>query len=156
MATIDWATITDVSNITGKTATLAQLQQAQFIIMIFTDISPDSSFQSSGVATGLISTKNLRYLKFAVAYQTAWMLDHPDVFTNIDATNVSEDGLSFTQAHENAAILAPLARRSIKRLTWMRPNRSIRIGKKLDPAFPYIYGSRDSATADDSRDWSPT
>jgi len=153
--TIDWATTADVLNITGKTVTAAQLQQAQFIVMLFSDISPDASFETTGVATGLISPKNLRYLKFAVAYQAAWMPEHPDVFSNIDTTNVSEDGLSFTQAHENAAILAPLARRSIKRLTWMRPNRSIRIGKKLDPAFPYIYGSRDSATADDSRDWSP-
>ncbi len=148
--TIDWATTADVLNITGKTVTAAQLQQAQFIVMLFSDISPDASFETTGVATGLISPKNLRYLKFAVAYQAAWMPEHPDVFSNIDTTNVSEDGLSFTQAHENAAILAPLARRSIKRLTWMRPNRSIRIGKKLDPAFPYIYGSRDSATADDS------
>src|SRR6266403_2981739 len=152
--TIDWATTADVLNITGKTVTAAQLQQAQFIVMLFSDISPDASFETTGVATGLISPKNLRSLKFAVAYQAAWMPEHPDVFSNIDTTNVSEDGLSFTQAHENAAILAPLARRSIKRLTWMRPNRSIRIGKKLDPAFPYIYGSRDSATADDSRDWS--
>lgn len=151
---MDWASIADVATITGQTVTATQITQAQFIIEIFADISPDSSFSGNGVATGLISPKNLRYLRFAVAYQTAWMLQHPDVFMNVDITNMSEDGISFTQAHKDAAILAPLAGRCLKRLTWNRPNRSIRIGKRLDPAFQYQWGSRDSATADDSRDWS--
>lgn len=151
----NWATTADVTNITGATVTDIDIVKAQFIIELFSDVSPDSSFEASTPSqpTGMVSQKNLRYLKFAVAYQVTWMQEHPDVFTNVDVTTMSEDGLSLTQAHANAAILAPLAKRSIDRLTWRRPNRSLRIGKKLDPAFQYNYGSRDSAIADDARDW---
>jgi hypothetical protein len=143
----DWATAQDVFNITGVTVEDAAVQRAQYIIEMFADVS------SEGASPQMVSTKNLRYLRFATAYQTAWMREHPDVFSNVDVTNVSEDGLSFTNAHANSGVLAPLAKRSIDRLTWRRPNRSIRIGKKLDPAFMYQYGTRDSAVADDSRDW---
>ena len=144
----DWATAADVFQITGSTVSDTDVQRAQFIIELFADVSADG-------ASEFLSTKNLRLLKFAVAYQTAWMGQHPDVYTNVDITNASEDGLSFAHSHKNAAILAPLARRSVDRLTWRRPNRSIRVGKHLNPAFQFQWGSRDSAVADDARDWSP-
>jgi len=145
----DWATVADVFGITGVTVTDVEITRAQFIIELFADVSVD------GATAQMVSTKNLRLLKFATAYQTVWMQEHPDVFTNVDITSFSEDGLSTTQAHVNAAILAPLAKRSIDRLTWRRTNRSIRIGRKLNPAFQYQWGDRDSAIADDSRDWTP-
>lgn len=158
MTTTNWAVAADVLSITGVTVTDAQVLTAQFIIEIFADISPDASFDSNlgGIATGLISQKNLRYLKFAVCYQAAWMLAHPDTFTNVDATNMSQDGVSFTHSNINAGVLAPLAKRCVDRLTWRRPNRSIRIAKRLDPSFQYNFGSRDSAPADDARDWTPS
>ncbi len=65
----------------------------------------------------------------AVAYQAAWMTDHPDVFTNVDVSTMLQDGLQFTNAHANAGILAPMAKRAIDRLSWRR-NRSIRIRQK--------------------------
>lgn len=152
----DWASIADVASMTGATVTQAQLAQAQLIIEIVSDVSPESSFDADDptVETGLISPKNLRYLKMAVAYQAAWMLAHPDVFTNADSKDMSEDGLSMTYGNKDANVLAPLARKCVRRLTWMRPNRSVRVQRRLNPAFIGQFGTRDSAIADDERNWS--
>lgn len=152
-----WATAADVLAITRMTVTDADVASAQFIIEIVADISSDSSFDAGDPEqpTGLISPKNLRLLKMAVAYQAAWMLAHPDVFTNIDSNDMSEDGLSLTYGNKDANVLAPLARKCVRRLTWMRPNRSLRVQPRLNPAFMGNFGSRNSAVADDSREWSP-
>lgn len=152
----NWAETADVASLTGATVTDADIAKAQGIITLFVEVTPDSAFDSDGDSTGMISPKNLRLLKMATAYQTAWMAEHPDVFTSIDASSYSEDGLSITQSNSSAHVLAPLARRAIYRLTWMRPNRSIRVGKGLNPEFaPALYGGRDSVLADEQKNWTP-
>lgn len=114
-----WATTGDVPFYTGLTATEAQVAQAQAVIELFADTTEDAS------DAGNISTKNLRLLKQAVAYQAGWITQHPDAFTNMDTSSVSQDQVSATWLHANAGILAPLAKRCIDRLSWrrMRPQR---------------------------------
>lgn len=113
-----WATTGEVLTYTGITVTEAELNQAQFIVELFSDATED--------ANDNISTKNLRFLKMAVAYQAAFMTEHPDLFTHVDVHTMLQDGLQFVRGHENAFILAPLARRAIGRLSWKR-NRSIKV-----------------------------
>lgn len=113
-----WATVAETLTYTGITVTTAEVAQAQFIVELFSDVTEDST----------ISTKNLRMLKMAVAYQAAFVTDHPDLFTHVDVSTMLQDGVQFTQGHENAMVLAPLARRAINRLSWRR-NRSIKIRK---------------------------
>lgn len=115
-----WATTSDVATYTGISVTAAQVEQAQALVEIFADVTEDAS------EGGLIAEKNLRLLKLAVAYQTAWITAHPDAFTNLDASSVSQDQVSANLRHENALILAPLAKRCIDRLSWKR-NRALRI-----------------------------
>lgn len=117
-----WATTIDVTTYTGLTATAAQVEQAQALVEIFADTTTDAS------EAGNISPKNLRLLKLAVAYQTAWITQHPDAFTNIDLTQVQQDGVVATMQHNNALVLAPMAKRCIDRLSWRR-TRSLRIGR---------------------------
>lgn len=116
-----WATTSDVATYTGTTATAAQVEQAQAMVEVFADTTEDAS------DAGGISPKNLRLLKLAVAYQTAWMIQHPDAFTNIDVSQVQQDGVVATMQHNNALVLAPMAKRCIDRLSWRRI-RSLRIG----------------------------
>lgn len=143
-----WATEADTLMLTGFEVTAAQVAQAQAIVELFSDTTADAS------DAGAISSKNLRLLKMAVCYQAAWMTVHPDVFTNVDLSTYTQDGLSATQSHENAGILAPLARRCIRRLSWKRPG-SIQVAPRLDPALIDSFGPRDSAVTDDRRPWSP-
>jgi hypothetical protein len=115
-----WATTSDVATYTGLNVTAAQVEQAQGVIELFADVTESASDE------GFISEKNLRLLKQAVAYQAAWITQHPDWALNLDASSVSQDQVSATLRHENALILAPLAKRCIDRLSWRR-NRPLRI-----------------------------
>lgn len=118
-----WASTSDVITYTGFNATAAQVEQAQAVVEMFADTTTDAS------DAGNISPKNLRLLKQAVAYQAAWITQHPDAFTNVDLTNFNQDQVSGTLAHANALILAPLAKRCIDRLSWKRI-RPLRIGAR--------------------------
>lgn len=144
-----WATTSDVATYTGITVTAAQVEQAQAVVELFADTTEDASDQ------GLISTKNLRLLKLAVAYQAAWITQHPDAFTNMDATSISQDQVSATMAHANAAILAPLAKRSIDRLSWKRI-RPLRIGRRSDAGqIPRRLNVTSAVLDDDDPRWIP-
>lgn len=116
--TVAWATTGEVLTYTGIEVSEAELQQAQFIVELFSDATED--------ANDNISSKNLRFLKMAVAYQAAFMTEHPDLFTHVDVSTMLQDGLQFVRGHENAFLLAPFARRAINRLSWKR-NRSIKV-----------------------------
>lgn len=141
----DWATVADVLTYTGVTVEQDEVTRAQALIEIFTNTTTESS------DAGLVSSRNLRLLKQAVSYQAAWMTEHPDVFTNLDTTSFSQDGMSASQAHANAHILAPLAKRCLDRLSWnLEPLRAYR------PAQEYTdTGNRNSAVHDDSLPWTP-
>ncbi|MER5750625.1 hypothetical protein [Streptomyces sp. NPDC002088] len=126
-----------------------QLGQAQAVIEMFADTTTDAS------DAGNISPKNLRLLQLAVAYQAAWITQHPDAFTNIDLTNYNQDQVSGTLAHANALVLAPLAKRCIDRLSWKRI-RPLRIGPMAGGGHIPRTMNLTSATADDDDPrWQP-
>jgi hypothetical protein len=135
----DWATTGDVATYTGVSATAAQVAQAQAVVEIFADTTTDAS------DAGNISEKNLRLLKQAVSYQAAWITQHPDAFTNMDVSSVSQDQVSATFRHDNAQILAPLAKRCIDRLSWkrMRPLRIGRGGRPLSRTLNVTSATQD-------------
>lgn len=121
-----WATTQDVATYTGKTVTDAQVQQAQAVVEIFAGTTVAAS------DAGNISSKNLRLLRLAVAYQAAWIPEHPDAFTGMDTASVSQDQVTATWLHANAQVLAPLAKRCMDRLSWkLRPLRVRRGGRAL-------------------------
>jgi len=115
-----WATTADTLSYTGITVNQDTLDSAQAMVELFADVTETSS------DAGLISTKNLRLLRLAVAYQAAWMTNQPDLFTRSDVGLMTQDGVSFTSPHANSAIIAPMAKRAIDRLSWRR-NRNQRI-----------------------------
>jgi hypothetical protein len=115
-----WATIADTLSYTSITVTQDDIDSAQAMIELFADVTEASSDAS------LISAKNLRMLKLAVAYQAAWMTSQPDLFTRSDVGLMTQDGISFTSPHANSGILAPMAKRALDRLSWRR-NRNQRI-----------------------------
>jgi hypothetical protein len=105
-----WATAAETLTYTGIVVTDAEVAQAQVIVELFADVTEAAT----------ISTKNTRLLKMAVAYQAAWITEHPDLFTHVDVSTMLQDGLQFVSGHENAFVLAPFARRAINRLSWRR------------------------------------
>jgi hypothetical protein len=146
---MSWATTGDVALYTGLTATEAQIAQAQAVVELFADTTEDAS------DAGNISSKNRRLLKQAVAYQAAWITQHPDAFTNMDTTSVSQDQVSATWLHANAGVLAPLAKRCIDRLSWKRM-RPLRIGRRLPHGqIPPTMNVTSAAMDDNDPRWRP-
>lgn len=146
-----WCTVSDVSSFTGITVSQGNIDAAQALIEAFADTTEDAS------NAGLISSKNLRLLKLAVAYQAAWLTEHPDAYTTLDVRSVTTDGMSWTVDNPQAGVLAPLARMMIRRLSWMR-NRSIYIRSAADRKAGYVPPTLNTADADldDYRtDWRP-
>ena len=141
-----WATTSDVTTYTGINATTAQVEQAQAVIELMADTTLAAS------DAGNISQKNLRLLKLAVAYQAAWITQHPDWATSMDTTNVSQDQVSATWAHANAGILAPLAKRCVDRLSWRRI-RPLRIRKRVDWQVPRLMNTTSAVMDDDDSRW---
>lgn len=139
-----WATAADVLTYTGVEVGDEELLRAQDVIEIFAHVTYDAAIDSE---------RNLRLLNRAVAYQAGWARYHPDLYVGVDVDNVSQDGHSHTPAHENADLLAPMALRCIRRLSWML--KPLRVRGRYGSADYDDYGSRDSAVADDSRVWAP-
>lgn len=141
----DWTTTGEIFDLTGVEVTLTELKMAQGIVELFADTTTASS------DAGLIASRNLRLLGRAVGYQATWMTEHPDVFTSMDTNSFSQDGMSASQAHANAHLLAPLAKRCIDRLSWrlapLRAHLPFRASRDT--------GSRDSAVRDDAVPWMP-
>lgn len=124
-----WATPDDVTTYTGQTATEEQVQRAELLVEIVVDVPADENTYAK------LAPRNKRLLKAAVSYQTAWMADHPDVYVNVDLDDVRQDGVDATMTHANSAILAPLAKRCIDRLTWRR-TRSLNLSKPRGRRWP--------------------
>jgi len=140
----DWTTTDAIEDLTGEAVTLPELKQAQAIIMLFAGTTTQAS------DAGLIASRNLRHLAWAVGWQAVWMTEHPDVYTNVDSTSFSQDGVSSSQAHANAHLLAPLAKRCLDRLSWnLAPLQAYKARTYTDT------GTRDSAVRDDAQPWIP-
>lgn len=111
MAVTPWATVADVDDIAGVTVTDRQLRTARGVIETLIGL-----FES--VDRPDISDRDREWLRRAVAYEAAFVKDNPDLFSRIDVTSASQDGESVSFRNVDAHMLAPLARKCIRRLSW--------------------------------------
>ncbi len=130
-----WATAEDVQALTGKVVGDDVIQQATGVI----ELSQGGRLAALDSTT--VSGRNLDWLRRAVAYQAAWMVDQPGSFERMDVTTSTQDGASATMKPD-ALVLAPLARRCLKRLTW-RGMRTIQPGPRAGYARLNVYTSDD-------------
>jgi hypothetical protein len=107
----EWAAVAEVASITGATVTQAQRDIAARTLETLHGLIED-------VARPDISDRDRHFLKLACAYQAAFVKDNPDLFSRLDVTSASQDGESATFRNVDAHMLAPLARKSIRRLSW--------------------------------------
>jgi hypothetical protein len=137
--------------ITGLTVTQDQVTKAQYIIEMYADTTSEAS------DAGHISSKNQRLLMLAVVYQTAWMVQHPDVFSVIDVTSATQDGMSWTIGNPTSAVLAPLAKAALARLSWKR-NRNTYIRRRGGygaDRIPQTLNTTDVELDERRGDWKP-
>ena len=100
-----WAQAADVLTYTGETVTDAQVMQAQAIIDMFTARTYD--------ALPRIGTRDLYWLKLATAYQSAWMLAQPDMYSRLDFATISA-GSRPVELKGDTLRIAPLAAKAVE------------------------------------------
>lgn len=118
-----WATPTEASEITGVTIYQSDLNTAQSMIDLFTDIHIGIKDQ--------LEDRTLRILKQAVSWQAKWQKERGDEF-GTDATEKQSETLgdySYSNGSpgsgsggstEDQAMLSPIAQRWITKLRWKR------------------------------------
>lgn len=127
-----WATPAEASAITGVTLYQADLDTAQSIIDLYTDI--DCSLAAS------LQPRTLRILKQAVSWQAKWQKEQGvDEFgTGTEKQSETLGDYSYTNGSsgsgsggsaEDSAILSPIAQRWITKLSWKRT-------RTIDPLTP--------------------
>lgn len=143
-----WVDADYVVQVTGKEASEESLALAHSIVSIIAGLDDETDISLAG---GIVSTRNARHLKHAVAFQAVWLDAHPDAVEAMDVTGVSQDGLSATYASAYAAYLSPLANLCLKRVSWRNAPLRVATNRRI----PLDVGDRDSAVRDDAFEWSP-
>ncbi|PKV95919.1 hypothetical protein ATK30_6852 [Amycolatopsis echigonensis] len=126
-----WCQLTDVPAITGVTVDLPTLLQAGITI----DVACGRPYavDVAAAANARIGSRDLYWLKTATAYQAAWLATQVDAMTRVDALAV-QTGRRMLMLRDTALFLAPLARRAIQHVSWLR-DRSVHVQSGLtDPA----------------------
>lgn len=111
MSEVKWATVEQISEVTGVAVTEAQrgiaVRSLEVLVGLIEEVDrPD------------ISPRDRYFLKLATAYQAAFVSDNPDLFSRADVSSAGQDGESATFRNVDSHILAPLARKAIRRLSW--------------------------------------
>jgi hypothetical protein len=141
-----WAQLADVVALTGVTVTQLQLSTANAIIEIF-------ARRLYGVAGPRTGTRDLEWMKRAVAFQAAWMQGQPDFFTRLDVTTITE-GRKSIGLKEQTLMVAPMARMALSRVSWQK-TRSIHVRSAWQDGMTPISSDPDSAGNDFYESWTP-
>lgn len=116
-----WADTDDIATVTGKTVEDGDRNRAANVIELLTGAI-------EGVQRDDMSDRDRYWLKLAVAYEAVFIAATPDFDERMAVASLSQDGMSMSAANPDATILAPLARKAIKRLSWRGP-RGLNIGR---------------------------
>ena len=133
-----WATETDLPARYQQQVTQDDLDLAQMILEPFVGTT------SASTDRGVVSTRNLRYLRQAVVFQAIWLTAHPDLLTNMDVSTAGQDGLTAQFSSVNSQLVAPMAQRCINRLSWKCA--PLRVRRARTTQFAFLLGNRDSPT----------
>lgn len=117
-STTGWASTADVLSITGVTVTTEQLAQANAVI----EMHAGRLYTDAITRTG---SRDIEWMRRACSYQAAWMLSQPDVYARVDMSAISQEGRS-VQLKDDALTIAPLAKRALARVSWLK-SRSLHV-----------------------------
>ena len=111
--------VTWVKNVTGLTLTPLQIQNGQQVLNMYSNYTPEASGFN-------MQPRDLMWLRYGLAYQSAWATQQPGLLYRSDVKSLSQDGLSTSWDDPRNLMLAPLALRSLRQLSWQK-SRSLRV-----------------------------
>ncbi len=107
-----WASVEDVELITGITVDAPTLAQADAVITTYANRTDD--------VLDKLRDRDKTWLKRAAAFQAAWMVGQAGVLARNMGTRIDVEGLSIDHQAEYELVLAPLAARTLRNLSWLR------------------------------------
>jgi hypothetical protein len=142
-----WATAVECADVTGSTPDDATLALAHASIRSHIN-------RTEVEVTAVATDRDLEWLRDAVAWQAAWLPSQPGYLARMGADSVSQDGLSVK--HNSAAdqLLAPLAQRALKNLSWMG-SRSLRTKPRAARSEGEMQSASSFLTHDPEEGWVP-
>lgn len=121
----DWLTTTGVFEITRQEVSEADIASATSVLSLITgrDLSDMSIYKAS----------DARMVRMAVAWQAVHMKTNPAVMISVATTSsaVGDVSVSYDTA-AGAQWLSPLARVALRKLSWRKGNRTVRVGRLVD------------------------
>lgn len=127
-----WCSVGDVLLFTGKTVTDNQLAQASAALELHIGRTYEELVANPDGGAIKIGRRDRQWLKQACAYQAAWMLAQPDMYQRLDMEALASSGRPIT-LKDRGLVLAPLARRAIQRVSWLR-------SRSLHARTPFVDG----------------
>lgn len=110
---MSWVTEADALKYTGETIAPEDLEKASAVITIYAGVTEDQP-------TASIGARDRLWLAMATAYQAAWMPSKPGLLTQREShADTSTDGTRVARESDSQIMLAPLAARTLKNLSWM-------------------------------------
>jgi hypothetical protein len=100
----------DVLATTGASATAGQVAAADGVITIYVN--------RQSTASASMTPRDLATIRAAICWQVPWQAAQPDFLTRNQFDELSQDGLSVSTSAQWAKMLAPLAARALKNLSW--------------------------------------
>jgi hypothetical protein len=127
-STLTWATVAEVAAITGKNVSEETVALASSIISTFSGADVEMPTES-------ITNVDRRHLRRATAWQAAWLPTKPGLITEREtAQSVTSDTQAIVRESKDDALLAPLAARELKNLSWIGTRSAIVRGPRPIPA----------------------
>lgn len=146
MTQTTWATAADVLDLTGQTVTSQQVSAANSVIEV-------CAARVYTLAIDRTGSRDVEWMRRAVAYQTVWMTSQPDFFQRMDVTSIAE-GRKSVGLKDSALILAPMAAKTLKRVSWLR-SRSIHVRSAWQDGMTPISPDPTSSGNDFYEQWNP-
>lgn len=138
-----WVTAASALLYTGEDLTEDALNIASGVICLYASVTEDMPDDS-------ISARDRRWLGMATAYQAAWM--KPGLLTHREShSESSADGVRVARRSDSDIMLAPLAARALRNLSWVG-TRSVLIPPSVDAAPK---GSFINEAGDEYHSWTP-
>lgn len=141
-----WATADDVHSATGVTVEAAHVTQAQSTIEVACGRMADEESR--------IRARDLGWLRLAVAYQAAWLSAQPDMWERMNLTATGGSGSSAMTGTSDWLTVAPMARRALDRVSWMR-SRSLHVKSSFLDGLPPVSAVPTAETNDEWELWRP-
>jgi hypothetical protein len=141
-----WATAADVQALTGQEVTDFQVDIANMII-------ESLAKRVYTVAAERTGSRDIEWMKRAVAFECVWLTGQPDFFTRLDI-NAFTEGRRTIMLEKGGLLLAPMAKMALRNVSWLR-TRSIHVRSAWEDGMSPVSPDPDSAANDVYEQWSP-